>query len=302
MNIEQIEAFIYVSLTGNFSKAGEILFISQPSVSARIKTLENEIGYQLFNRNGKNVILTKEGETFLPFAKTVLQNMQDGILAIQQNKNSTEIDLKISSVLTVTNYVLPTLIKDFHKEYPNVKLVVHTGHSHNVLDMVLNHQVTIGISRSVSHPLIERIHLFDDEMVLVIYPNHPFAAKESVTVKEVAKENLILFNRGSLDWTLISNAFNSVNVKPNVVLEADNIELVKQMVKKEMGIGILPRFSIEEELTFKQLNIVKITELPQMSRPFQLIFLKETKIDGALKDFVDFLIKKIHIDYEFHIG
>jgi DNA-binding transcriptional LysR family regulator len=295
LNIEQIEAFIYVSLTGNFSKAGELLFISQPSVSARIKTLENEIGYSLFNRNGKNVVLTKEGETFLPFAKTVLQNMQDGIQAIHQSNSNTEGELTISSVLTTAQYILPSLIKEFHEDYPKVKLVVHTGHSPNVLDMVLNHQVTIGISRSVSHPQIDTIHLFDDEMVLAIYPDHPFSSKEFVTVKDVAKENLILYNRGSLDWTLINNAFNSIGIKPNVVLEADNINLVKQMVKMKMGIGILPLFSIKEEVESNSLTVVNIENLPQLNRPFELIHLKNTKIEGVLKIFVDFLVSKLQV-------
>jgi DNA-binding transcriptional LysR family regulator len=293
MNIEQIEAFIYVSLTGSFSKAGEILYISQPSVSARIKALEKEMGFQLFKRSGKNIMLTKEGETFLPYAKVAMENMQDGMLAVQQKNSKTQGELNIATVLTISNYVLPNLIKGFHQAYPNIKLVIHTGHSHNILDMVLNHEVPIGIARSVSHPHIESTHLIDDEMVLAIYPDHHYSTKKTITVNEVAKEPLILFNRGSFDWTLINNAFKGVGVNPNVVLEVDNIELAKHMVKKEMGIGILPRFSIEEELRSNTLNEVTISNLPQLSRPFQIIHLKETKIEGILKIFYNFLFNQL---------
>lgn len=293
MNFEQVEAFLYVALTGNFSKAGEVLFISQPTVSARIKTLENEIGYELFNRNGKNVKLTKEGETFLPYAKTILQHMQDGLGAIKQTNRNTEVELAISVVLTVANDFLPVLVNDFHNTFPYIKLVVHTGHSHNVLDKVLNHEVPIGISRSVSHPQIDTIHLIDDEMVLVIYPDHTFSTRETVSVHEVASEKLILFNHGSLDRTLINKAFNSMNVKPNVVLEVDNIELAKEMVKKQLGIAILPLFSIRDDLKTNNLRIVKINKLPQLNRPLQLIHLKETTIEGNLKLFVDFLLQKL---------
>ncbi|PLR82077.1 LysR family transcriptional regulator [Bacillus canaveralius] len=296
MNIEQVEAFIYVSLTGNFSKAGEILFISQPAVSARIRSLENAIGYPLFNRNGKNVSMTQEGETFLPYARSLLQNMQDGVLAIQQKNRKTEGELRISTVLTVSNYILPAWISEFHEAFPQVKLVVHTGHSHNVLDMVLNHEVPIGISRSVTHPQIESIHLYDDEMVLAIYPDHPFSAKKTVSVDEVASQDLIQFNRGSLDWALINNAFHSMKIQPNVVVEVDNIELAKQMVKNKIGIGILPRFSIEDELKTENLNIIKIGDLPNLNRPFQLIYLKDTKIEGILKIFVDFVLKKLALE------
>lgn len=294
MNLEQIESFIYVALTGNFSKAGEILYISQPSVSARIKSLENEIGFTLFNRTGKNIVLTKEGETFLPYAKTALENLQEGIQSIQKKNNQLGGELGVSTVLTVANYVLPNLVNDFHEVYPQINLCLYTGHSHNVLDMVLKHEVPIGISRSVSHPQINSIHLFDDEMVLITYPEHHFSSKVSVTVQDVINENLILFNRGSFDWTLINNAFKSMKVKPNVVLEVDNIELAKKMITKGMGIGIVPRFSIEEELRTNRLNMVKISNLPQLSRPFQLIHLKDTKIEGIIKLFVDFMLKKLN--------
>ncbi|WP_256816453.1 LysR family transcriptional regulator [Cytobacillus sp. Bac17] len=292
MNIEQFEAFVYVSMTENFSKAGEILYISQPSVSARIKTLENEIGYTLFNRNGKNVKLTKEGEKLLPYAKNILQNIQEGILAIQKTNSKTEGEISIATVLTVGNYIFPSLVNEFFQLYPSIKLVVQTGHSPNVLDMVLNHEVPLGICRSVSHPQIETIHLFDDEMVLAIYPEHPFYSRKTVTIQEVAIQPLFLFNRGSLDWALINNAFKSMSEKPNVIMEIDNIEMVQQMVKKQMGIALLPRFSIEEDIKANRLGIVKIEELPLLSRPLQLIYLKDSKIDGVLRIFVDFLIRK----------
>ena len=230
---------------------------------------------------------------FLPFAKTAWQSIQDGILATQQKNKNTEGYLSISTVLTASVYILPNLIKEFYEKYPKVKLGIHTGHSPNVLDMVLSSEVPLGISRSVSHPQIETIHLLDDDMVLVIYPDHTFTSANRVSVQDIANEKLILFNRGSLDRTLISNAFASIGVKPNVVLEVDNIELVKQMIRKRMGIGILPRFSIEEELITNTLQVVKINNLPQLHRPFQLIYLKDTKIEGILKILVDFIVEKV---------
>lgn len=297
MNVEQIEAFLYVSITGNFSKAGEILYISQPTVSARIKSLERELGYQLFYRNGKNITLTKEGEEFLPYAKIALENIQAGLLAMNQMSSTKEGELNISIVLTMSNYILPILIRDFHKAFPKIKLTIYTGHSHNVLEMVLNREVSLGISRSVSHRKIDTIHLIEDEMVLAIYPNHPFSLRKSISLEEVADEPLILYNRGSIDWTLINNTFRNLNIKPNVIMEADNIELVKQMVKQMVkqgiGLGILPRSSIEEELLLNNLCLLEINDLPHLSRPYQLIFLKETKFEGILKTFVDFICEKI---------
>jgi DNA-binding transcriptional LysR family regulator len=296
MNFEQIEAFIYVSLTGSFSKAGDILFLSQPSVSARVKGLENEIGCTLFKRSGKNVALSSAGETFLPYAKKILQNVQEGKLSVQRENNKAEGELVISSVMIAANYILPSLIEQFHKDYPKIKLALHTGHSHHVLDMVLNHQVPLGISRAVNHPQIETTHLMDDEMVLAIYPEHPFSTQLTVSIEEVAKEPLILFNRGSLDWTLIHGTFNSLNVEPNVIMEVDSIEVAKQMVRKQLGISILPRFAIEEELKANSLQVVSILNIPQIHRNFEFMYLKGTTLDGISKLFIDFVMQKLSRD------
>lgn len=293
MNSEQIQAFIYVALTGSFSKAGEILYLSQPSVSARVKALEDEMGANLFTRSGKLVKLSKEGETFLPFAKNILQNVQEGKLSIQNEFTKTEGELAVASVLVAANYILAPVMEQFHHAYPKIKLNVYTGHSHNVLDMVLKHEVSFGISRSVNHPQIDTIHLRDDEMVLAVYPSHPFSARNTVTIEEVVKEPLILFNRGSLDWTLIHSAFTSLNVEPNVVMELDSIGLAKIMIKKKIGIAILPRFAIEDDINANILKIVTIVNAPQISRNFELIYLKGTTFDGIAKLFIDFAVEKL---------
>ena len=114
-----------------------------------------------------------------------------------------------------------------------------------------------------------------------------------MTIQDVAKEPLILFNRGTVDRTLIDNTFSRMNVVPNVVMEVDNIDLVKQMIINRLGIGILPRFVIEYALKKNSLNIVNINDFRQISRSFDIIYLNDRKIEGALKVFVDFIKKSL---------
>ena len=296
MNMEQIEAFFYASLTGSFSRAGEILHISQPSVSARIKTLENEMGYLFFQRNGKMIQLTKEGETFLPYAQKVLENMRDSVHAIQQTNSKIKGEIRIAAGLTTTNYVLPVLLKEFYEMYPNVKLVIHTVHSNHVLNMVLTHQVPLGICSSISHPQIETSSLFEDDLVPITFPEHPFSSKKTITLNEVANQPLILFIRDSLEWTMINNAFKSEGVKPNIVLETDNIELMKHMVRNQMGIGFLPRYSFQDDVQSRTLIEIPIRNLPKLNRPYQMLYLKETKMEGILKIFYNFLLNKLNLE------
>jgi DNA-binding transcriptional LysR family regulator len=296
MDTGHIEAFIYVALTGSFSKAGEMLFLTQPTISSRIKSLENDIGYSLFERSGKNVALNEAGKTFLPFAKQILQGMQEGKLSVHRSTVTTEGELQLSSVMSVANYFLPSVVKEFNQKYPKVKLGIHTRHSHQVLDMVLHHEVPIGIARSIDHPEIKSIRLIQDDMVLVVYPNHPFSRKTIISIADVANEPLILFNRGSLDRTLIHSVFDKNKLEPNVVMEVDSIEAAKQMVKQEIGLAILSRLTLNEEINHGYLKTIEISDMPQIQRDVDLIFLKDKRFHGITKLFVDFITQ--HSDME----
>lgn len=290
MNAEQIEAFIFVALTGSFSKTADLLYLSQPTVSMRIKALENELGCKLFQRTGNSITLTREGDVFLPYAKRVLQSLQDGQMAVQRSHGHLEGELVISAVFVAAFYILPELVETFTSLYPKIKLTIFTGHSHQVLDMVLHHEVSFGIARAVNHPQIQRIQLMPDEMVLAIYPDHPFQDLRQVTLEDVAREKLILFNRGSLDWTLVNGAFSHHQLEKNVAMEADNIEVVKRMVMQRLGIAFLPRFSIREDVASGRLREVEVLSLPRINRNFELIYHKDATISGVMKTFIDFLM------------
>lgn len=291
MNAEQLEAFVFVALTGSFNKAATLLYISQPTVSMRIKSLENHLGCKLFQRTGNAISLTEEGEIFLPYAKKVLDSLQEGHHAIQRSHGKLEGDLSIGSVFGAAVHLFPSLVEQFQNLYPKVKFNLFTGHSHQVLDMVLKHEVSFGIVRAVNHPLIQRVHIIPDNMILAIYPGHPFQDRTHVTIEDVAKEKLILFNRGSMDWTLINGAFTHYQLENNVVIEADNIEVVKRMVKQKLGIAFLSRFSIQQDVEMKELHEVEVVDLPQLDRNFELIYVKDASINGITKNFIDLLVK-----------
>jgi DNA-binding transcriptional LysR family regulator len=289
MNIDHIECFVFVALTGSFSRAANLLHLSQPTVSLRIKSLETDLGYKLFQRTGNTSSLTEEGDIFLPYAKNMLQSLQKGQQAMRGKHANLDGELSISSVFGAALYLLPNMVEQFQQIYPKVKLNIFTGHSHQVLDMVLNHEVSFGIARAVNHSLIDRVQLMKDEMILTVYPDHPFQNLKQVTIEDVAKERLILFNRGSLDWKLINGAFSHFQLENNVIMEVDNIEVVKRMVKQKLGIAFLPRISIQRDLELNKLQVVEVLNLPQLNRNYELIYLKDTSISKIMACFIDFL-------------
>ncbi|MGO0062735.1 LysR family transcriptional regulator [Brevibacillus fluminis] len=290
MNLDQIESFLCVASTGSFSKAGEFLYLTQPSVSSRVQSLETVLGTVLFERSGKIVVLTEEGKAFLPYAEKVMQHMNDGRLVLQQMKNAVEGELRFCSVMTAANHLLPTLLADFHRRYPKVRLIVHTGHSHQVVDMVLNCEVPFGISRNVDHPQIENRHLMSDEMLLVVHPDHPLSKLDVVTPEQIAAEPFILFNRGSQDWILVKEAFDKQGLTLNIVMEVDNFVLVKQMIKARVGIAFLSQYAVKDEVASGQLKTIAIAGMPKIKRNFEIIALKNRKTTGIAHLFKEFLL------------
>ena len=195
MDLGQIEAFVQVAQHRSFSKAADSLFLTQPSVTARIQSLERDLGESLFERNGRGVRLTEMGTAFLPFARRALKALQEGRDALDGMRNLDIGSLKLGSALTVSTYVLPKILKHYCSTYPGVEVSVHTGRSEQVLQMVLSDDVHCALERTVHHPEIVTIPLYEDDLVLASAPQHRFAKAGSATIEEVGREQLILFDK-----------------------------------------------------------------------------------------------------------
>ncbi|MDF2669858.1 MAG: LysR family transcriptional regulator [Paenibacillus sp.] len=287
MNIQQIEAYLYVARTGNFSRAGELLFLTQPSVSSRIQQLENELGSLLFERAGKSIRLTEAGQAFLPYAETIMNQLSEGKLAIQRLNDQVEGSLQIGTVIYAANHLMPDYLHAFCSRYPKVRLQISTGHSHQVLDMILRHEAHIGIVRSIRHPDIHAIRLLDDAMTVTVYPGHEFEGRERLTLDELSGENLIMFNRGTEDWKLVVEAFSVQGLQPKAFMEIDSIEAMIELVKNRTGIAILPRLSVKREVEEGKLVMAHVAEIAEIHRSYDLITLKDKPIQGIVKVFLE---------------
>jgi DNA-binding transcriptional LysR family regulator len=283
MNIQQIEAYLYVARTGNFSRAGELLFLTQPSVSSRIQQLENELGSLLFERAGKSIRLTEAGQAFLPYAETIINQLAEGRLAIQQLNDQVEGSLQIGTAIYAANHLMPDYLYAFCSRYPKVRLSISTGHSHQVLDMILRHEAHVGIVRSIRHPDIHAVRLLDDAMTVTVYPGHPLAGREGLTLDELSGEKLIMFIRGTEDWKLIAEAFVRRGLQPKAFMEIDSIEAMIELVKNRTGIAILPHLSVKKEVEAGKLVTVAVPEIAEIHRSYDLITLKDKPIQGIVK-------------------
>lgn len=289
MDLGQIEAFVQVAQHRSFSKAADALFLTQPSVTARIQSLERDLGEALFERNGRGVRLTEMGATFLPYARRALKALQEGRDALEGMRNLDIGTLKLGSALTVSTYVLPKILKRYCSTYPGVEVSVHTGRSEQVLQMVLNDDVHCALERTVQHPEIVTVPLYEDDLVLVAAPEHRFGRNGTAKIEEVGREPLILFDRGSSYNQLIQGVFRQHGIVPHTLMELDTIEATKKMVEEGLGIALLPKVSTEREVEQGRLRIVSVTDAVLPRRQIALIFRKNRKHTRAVHAFLSLL-------------
>ena len=174
--LPQIEAFLEVARRQNLSRAAEALFVSQPTLTARLQSLEASLGEQLFVRTRRGMRLTEAGEAFLPYAEHAVAALADGRERLDELRRGVAGRLVLGAPPTVSTYTLPALLARFSAAHPNVRLAVKTGTSEEVLEMVLHDQVQLGIIRSLVHQEIESVPLYTDALVLIAGPGHRLAS------------------------------------------------------------------------------------------------------------------------------
>jgi DNA-binding transcriptional LysR family regulator len=166
----------------------------------------------------------------------------------------------------VSTYVLPAMLHRFQANHPQVRLVVRSGHSEEVLEMVLREEVEIGLMRPIAHPEVNTTLLYEDELVLVVHRGHRFAASGHVRMGELASEHLILFDRTSSYHELTSAIVRQAGISPRGRLEVDNIDAAKRMVEQRLGIALLPRTAVQAEVGTGRLVPVTLTDMPPVTR------------------------------------
>ena len=293
MQLAQIEAFLTVAERRSVSKAAAVLYVTQPALTTRIKKLERDLGVELFVRTPRGMRLTAEGRAFRGHAQRAVQELAQGRELLRELREGRVGELLLGAAPAISTYVLPLVLRRFQASFPNVHLIVRTGHSEEILEMVLREQVQVGLVRELPHPATTSRRLYEDEIVLVVHPAHRFAAERSIAVDELAGERQILFDRTSSYFVLTSAFFREAGVVPRGVMELDNVDATKKMVEQDLGIAFLPYTAVRGELAAGGLHEVSIDGYEPVRRPIVAI----RRRDGVVpEDLVDGLLAAVHAD------
>jgi len=289
MNMDHIEAFLYAFQLGSFNKAAEALYLTQPSVTARIQSLERELGGPLFHRDNKQISLTERGKQFLPYAQKILHAYQEISTTLREQPQSSN-SLTIGCTLLMSTHILPEILPLYREKYPGVNIRILVGSSAFVLEKVLSKDVDLGFARTVSHPLIDSFHLHTDTLRLVVPASHPFCSipPQKLTWDLVGREPHIVLAHGTLEWLMIQRHYHRNDILPNIIMEVPNFEAAKKMVMRGVGISFLPELCVLEELASGQLVDISPQPMAQLARKIDIICLRESK-----RDLVDFFIHAV---------
>ncbi|MDD7794458.1 LysR family transcriptional regulator [Clostridium sp. 'White wine YQ'] len=287
MDLKQLNSFVTICKLQSFTGAADELGYAQSTITTQIKLLENELEVKLFERIGKNISLTYQGKKLLPYAKQMLK-MSAEIKDVITNDSVPSGVLTIGAAESLCVLRLPEILKEYRSLYPQVEISLKFGSCsefrHFLRDNIIDVAFSLGTKIDGSDFVTEIVS--NEEMLLLTAPGHKLINKEVVYPKDIENEQLILTEVGCSYRAVFENMLGSYNIKPNLILETGSVQAIKQFTMSGLGISLLPRVAVEEELA--QGRLVKLNwAINDFGIVSQVIYHKDKWISPALKAFLE---------------
>ncbi|WDS35503.1 LysR family transcriptional regulator [Pseudoxanthomonas sp.] len=246
--LKPLRAFCQVVRLGSVSRAAEALFVSQPAISLQLQALEREYGSHLFERSGRRLSPTREGQLLFEMAQPLVEGV-DGLAANFREKVSglDAGELNIAANSSTILYLLPRIVDAFRQQYPEVRLTLHNAISADGTDLLREDAVDLAVGSMVDVPSdlsYEPVYRF--EPMLITPHDHPLARKSKVTLEDISPYGLILPPRRQITYRLVDLTFQQARVPYNVVLEVGGWEVIKQYVAMGMGLSIVSSICLDD--------------------------------------------------------
>lgn len=287
MELRQLKIFVTVAEEKSFTRAAQKMGYAQSNVSAQVRLLEEEFDIRLFERLGKKIDLTPEGEKLLYHAKRLLRNAAEVQEAMTCSTEPNGIlNIGISESLCI--FKLPALLKEYSRLYPQVQLVIRQGTPldfarwlrENIIDVAFSLDQVIN-----DDDLVAKI-LCEEPMIIVGNNEHPLISKGYIELKDIGQESFIYTERNCSYRSVIENYFADSNIKPGSSYEFDSIEAIKQFVLSGLGIALLPYAAVEKELSAGNMVDLNLIE-PKIEMYTQIIYHKNKWLSPTLLSLLD---------------
>lgn len=275
--LQQLRILKAVATEKNFTKAAEILYLSQPSLSKQIKTLEQNLDILLINRENNKISLTENGKVFLQYSERILALCEESCRALIDLKNGDRGNLTVGASQTIGTYLMPRVLALFAQSYPQINLKVQVNSTRLIANNVLNREIDLAvvggeIPNEVKKDLTVK-HFVEDELSLIISKSHPFAKKKKISKENLYYLNFITLNSNStirkfIDNVLIHNEIETKQLK--IVMQFNSIEGIKTAVSLGLGAAFVSSSAIEKEIELETIEVLKIENI-RITRTLSII-------------------------------
>ena len=266
--LQQLRILKAVATEKSFTKAAEILYISQPSLSKQIKTLEKNLDILLINRENNKISLTKNGKVFLQYSERILALCEESCRALIDLKNGDRGNLTVGASQTIGTYLMPRFLALFAQNYPQIDLKVQVNSTRIIAKNVLNRDVDIAlVGGEIPYELRKKLQVEDfveDELSLIVPKSHPFAKKKIINKDDLYHLNFITLNSNSTIRRFIDNVLrqNDIETKQlKIVMQLNSIEGIKTAVSLGLGAAFVSSSAIEKEMKLETIDIIKIENI-----------------------------------------
>ncbi len=297
MELHQLRYFLAVAEEGNFTRAAEKCFVSQPSLSAQIIKLEGELGQKLFNRLGRRAELTRAGEFLETRARNILMEVENAERQIKENEEDISGILNVGVTPSVTPYFIPPIIRMCRERYPNLEVRVQESLRRRLIDDVSSGHIEVAISSYTGDtPTIDAEPILREDLVLAVSKNHRLATQESkVSIEDFKDEPLVMLGESATLGDKVFDFFDRMNIEPKIVGLCSQVRSVKEMVNLGMGVAILPEMAREEHLPFDIVYRSLVSE--RMTRLLFALTHSRRYLSPGARVFVD-LIREVAYSYD----
>ncbi|HYE81929.1 MAG TPA: LysR family transcriptional regulator [Clostridia bacterium] len=286
MEFRQLKTFLMIAKLGSFSKAANILGYAQSTITMQIQALEEELGTILFERGSRKIGLTREGENLYWYAEQILKLTEEAIDSTtcgDQPKGTIVIGTPESLCLNR----LHELIKEYRLYCPEVEIKLRFGTCCDLHDMLSKNLIDIAffLDEPISEDKLVTHVLFNEPVLLLASPKHPLASKACVTPEDIHGEFLILTESGCNYRARFESFTSSQQIHPCSTMEVSSVEIIKRFTRDNLGITVLSKTAVQDELDQNQLIALPWTG-PSFDVSAQMVYQKEKKLSPALKRFI----------------
>ena len=289
ITLRQMKVFESVARNLSYTRAAAELFLSQPAVSMQVRQLERQLGVSLFERLGKRVHLTEAGREVYQYSRSVAQQLDEmeTLLADLKGLNSGRLRISVAST---ANYFVPNLLATFHKRYPGVTVSLDVTNRETLIGQLSDNTVDLVIMGQPPASLdVDAQAFMENPLVVVAPPGHSLARGKSVPLKRLQEETFLVREPGSGTRIAMERFFSERGIRLKTGMEVGSNEAIKQSVQAGLGLGLLSRATIEQELTLKRLIILQVAEFPIM-RHWYIVHRHGKRLPAAAEAFKRFLL------------